>query len=176
MKTLYIVRHAKSSWNHPELQDEERPLMEKGKKRTRFIIDYLLQNGTSVDLIISSHAVRARETAKIIAHSLNYREDNIQISRNVYHGDEDSFYNLLYDLSENIGSVMVVGHNPAMTNFSNRFLRRKIDWLPTSAIVRVDFDTNAWTDIHKAGQKVVFYVTPKLLKEKKNRKGKNQVL
>ena len=67
MKTLYIVRHAKSSWDHPGLGDDQRPLLEKGKKRTKYVVDYFLENNCRPDLIISSHAVRAFETAKIIA-------------------------------------------------------------------------------------------------------------
>ena len=80
MKTLYIVRHAKSSWDQAGLADHQRPLLEKGKKRTKRIIDYLLENNIKADLIISSHAVRALETARIIGYALNYPVDEIRIS------------------------------------------------------------------------------------------------
>ncbi len=79
MKTLYIVRHAKSSWDHPGLGDDQRPLLEKGKKRTKYVVDYFLENNINPDLIISSHAVRAFETAKIIATSLDYPENKINL-------------------------------------------------------------------------------------------------
>ncbi len=90
MKTLYIVRHAKSSWNKVDMPDEKRPLMEKGKKRTKKVIDYLLANHIKVDYIISSHAVRAHETAKILAHALKYPIENIKIDSNIYHGNGDA--------------------------------------------------------------------------------------
>lgn len=170
MKELYIVRHAKSSWDFPDLPDEERPLLEKGKKRTKLVIDYLLENNISIDLIISSHAVRARETAAILAHALNYPEDNIMISKNVYHGNDESFFNLFYDLSNDIESVMIVGHNPTMTNFANRFLERKIDWLPTSGIVSVKFVTDNWNQVPLANKKVEFLITPKFVKDRNLRK------
>lgn len=173
MKTLYIVRHAKSSWDFPELPDAERPLLEKGKKRTRYIIQYLLDNKVNVDLIMSSHAVRAMETARIIAHSLNYNESRIQVSRSIYHGDDESYFDLLYDLSDSISSVMIVGHNPAMTNFANRLLSEPIDWLPTSAVVRVDFNADEWTGLPQAKHKVGFYITPKQIREQNNRKKRN---
>ena len=105
MKTLYIVRHAKSSWDHPGLEDHQRPLLEKGKKRTRYIIDYLLKNESKPGIIISSHAVRAHETAKIIANAFNYPENEIVISKNLYFCDLDSCYNLFFDLS---GKIVVI--------------------------------------------------------------------
>ena len=167
MKTLYIVRHAKSSWDHPGLADHERPILEKGKNRTKLICDYLLENNLTVDLMISSHAVRAHQTASIIADGLNYPEDNIQISTTIYHGDIDSLFNQLFELSNDINSVMLFGHNPTFTSLANYFLAKKIDWLPTSAIVSIEFDTDKWENFINARKKVKFVITPRLLKEKK---------
>jgi phosphohistidine phosphatase len=170
MKTLYIVRHAKSSWDSPGHEDHERPLLEKGKKRTKLVIDYLLENNVKVDLIISSHAVRARSTAIIIANALHYPENEIQISTRIYHGDMDSLFNLFYDLSDNIQSLMLVGHNPTFTSYANYFLKDKIDWLPTSGIVCIEFDTDKWEQLPLSGKKTKFVISPKLMKEKKKRK------
>lgn len=163
MKTLYIVRHAKSSWKYPELTDEERPLLEKGKKRTRKVIDYLLDKNTKVDLIISSHAVRALETARILAHALGYAEDNILISRQVYHASAEQLYDQFFDLSNEVENLMIVGHNPAFTSFANHFLDKKIDWLPTSGIVSVSFDTRLWVNINMAERSTNFVVYPREL-------------
>lgn len=169
MKTLYIVRHAKSSWDHPGLEDHERPLLEKGKKRTRYVVDFLLQNGTTIDLVMSSHAVRAHETARIIARALKYPEDKIMISRNIYFGYPDSFFDLFYDLADDVNSLMMVGHNPGFTTFANYFLEKKIDNLPTSGIVCITFDTDKWEDIHDSKRKVKFVVSPRMLREGKSR-------
>lgn len=163
MKTLYIVRHAKSSWKYPELPDDERPLLEKGKKRTRKIIDFLIEKDVKVDLIISSHATRALETAKIIGHAIGYPEDNIMISRQVYHSSADRLYDQFYDLNDKINSLMIVGHNPTLTNFANHFLDEKIDWLPTSAVVSVSFDTPHWVNVPLAKRTTNFVVAPKEL-------------
>jgi len=163
MKTLYIVRHAKSSWKHPELGDDERPLLEKGKKRTRKIINYLLEKDTSVDLIISSYAVRALETARIIAHAIGYPEDEIRISQQLYHASSERIYDQFFDLSDEISSLMIVGHNPTFTNFANQFLDDKIDWLPTSGVVSITFDTNTWTDVPLAKYKTNFVIYPKAI-------------
>ena len=170
MKTLYIVRHAKSSWDHIGLEDHERPLLEKGKKRTRYVVDYLTENNTSVDLIMSSHAVRAHETAKIIARALHYPEDEIMVSKNIYFGYPDRFFDLFYDLSSDVNSLMMVGHNPGFTIFANYFLDKKIDNLPTSGVVCISFDTDAWEDIHNSKRKVKFVISPRMLRERKSRK------
>ena len=170
MKTLYIVRHAKSSWDNPGLADHERPLLEKGKKRTKYVIDYMIENNIKVDLIISSHAIRAWQTASAIGNALNYPEDRIQISTAIYHGDVDSLMNHFFDLSDDVNSLMMVGHNPTFTTFANYFLHKKIDWLPTSGIVCIEFDTDKWDNVINAQKKAKFVITPRLLKEKKRRK------
>lgn len=169
MKTLYIVRHAKSSWDNQGLADHERPILQKGKNRTKLVGNYLVENDHTVDLIISSHAVRARQTASIIADALNYPEENIQISPAIYHGDIDNLFNQLYELPDGVNSVMLFGHNPTFTTFSNYFLSKSIDWLPTSAVVCIDFDTDRWENVINAQKKAKFVITPRLLKEKRKR-------
>ncbi|MCD4729486.1 MAG: phosphohistidine phosphatase SixA [Bacteroidales bacterium] len=170
MKTLYIVRHAKSSWDNPGLADHERPILEKGKNRTKWVCDYLIENDSRIDLIISSHAVRARQTATVIGNALNYPEDNIRISTTIYHGDIDSLLDHLSELQDDVNSVMMVGHNPTFTTFANYFLHKEIDWLPTSGIVCIEFDTDKWENFINAQKKAKFVITPRLLKEKKRRK------
>ena len=167
MKTIYIVRHAKSSWDFPHLNDHERPLIEKGKKRTRLINDYLINNKIQVDLMVSSHAVRAYETAAIIARSIGYPKESIRIDRMIYHANADRLIDQFYDLSNDINSVMLVGHNPTLTNFANQYLDKKIEWLPTSGVVCVNFKTDKWEDISLASFEPEFVITPKMLKTKK---------
>jgi len=165
MKTLYIVRHAKSSWDHPELDDSQRPLTEKGIKRTQLVINYLLANNVHVDLVLSSHAVRAHETAKIIANSLQYPKDKIVISEDIYFGSPDSFFDVLYGQENGVDSLMMVGHNPGFTYFANYFLEQKIDNLPTSGIVGITFDTNSWENIANSGRRVKFVISPKSVRD-----------
>ncbi len=170
MKTLYIVRHAKSSWDQAGLADHQRPLLEKGKKRTKLITDYLLENNIKADLIISSHAVRALETARMIGNALNYPVDEIQISTNIYHGDIDNLFDLFYDLSDDIESIMIVGHNPTITTFANYFLDEKIEWLSTSGVVCVEFNANKWDNVMDSEKEIKFMITPKLIKARKKQK------
>ncbi|MBN3035105.1 MAG: histidine phosphatase family protein [Bacteroidales bacterium] len=170
MKTLYIVRHAKSSWDHPELPDEARPLLEKGKKRTKLLIDFLLKNEVQVDMIMSSHAVRALETAKILAYALRYPEDKVQVSKSLYFTDEEGLFNVFFDLSNDITSLMIVGHNPTLTNFINRFMEHKIEWLPTSGVACFTFNIGSWAELSGSKGKLKFMVTPKTMKDKSKRR------
>jgi len=164
MKTVYIIRHAKSSWEHPHLGDHDRPLIGKGKKRTKLVGQFLVRNKISVDQIISSSAVRAYETAKIVARSIGYPAEDIQVDRGIYHTDVDSLVNGLYGLSNDIQSVMFFGHNPTFTYFANEWLDEKIDWLPTSAVAAIIFDTNNWEELANAKFETKFFVTPRMLK------------
>lgn len=163
MKTIYIVRHAKSSWNAMDMPDEQRPLLEKGKKRTKKVIDYLHKNQIKVDFIISSHAVRAQKTAKLLAHALKYPVSNIRIDSQIYHADGDDILNQFYGLPDHYDSVMIVGHNPSLTDFVNIFLKSPMDNLPTSGVVSFTFDTDNWEKMANTGRKTNFILFPKEL-------------
>jgi phosphohistidine phosphatase len=165
MKTIYIVRHAKSSWDLTELPDEMRPLMEKGKKRTKRVIDFFHKNNINVDYIITSHAVRAHETAKLLAYGLKYPFEDIKVDRQVYYADGDSILDQFYDLPERFNSIMIVGHNPTLTDLANRFLKNPIENLPTSGVVSITFSTDKWEEVPSASRKTNFILIPKELPE-----------
>jgi phosphohistidine phosphatase len=161
MKTIYIVRHAKSSWNMIDIPDEQRPLLEKGRKRTMKVIGYLLENNIKVDHILSSHAVRAFETAKMLADGLKFPVENIMVDSHIYHADGDKILDRFYDLPEGLNSVMLVGHNPSLTDFVNIFLKSPIENLPTSGVVSFSFETDNWEKLPAAGHKTNFILFPK---------------
>ncbi len=164
MKTIYLVRHAKAALGNPNNPDMDRPLLEKGLKRTKRIIDFLHSEMTSVDLIISSPAVRALETAKVLAYALNYPIEEIKQERAIYFGDAEKIGDQFYDISPSINYLMVVGHNPAITNFANLFLPHPIDYLSTSGVVCIELDTDNWEEVLIAKHNIKFLATPKMLK------------
>lgn len=165
MKTLYLLRHAKSSWQNPDLDDFERPLLEKGLKRSKLIIDYLMDHEIIVDLIISSPALRAQATAEIFARALNYPIDEIKKDKKLYFGDSDAYYEQFFDVPKHVNSMMLVGHNPSITNFANQFLEKKIDFLPTSGLVSISFDTDQWEKAGIAKRKINFVVYPRMFRK-----------
>jgi len=163
MKTLLIMRHAKSAWGSPDLADLDRPLLEKGKKRTKHIIDYLLKKQVKVDLLLTSPAVRSMETAIIMAHGLTIPESDIREEKLIYSADCDRLFDLFYDLPLPVNNLMIIGHNPTVTNFVNIYLDEKIDVLPTSGLVCLAFETDDWTQIASCMVRVEFIVFPKML-------------
>jgi phosphohistidine phosphatase len=164
MKTLYLVRHAKSSWSHPGLTDFNRPLIDTGIRRNRKIIRYLNEKSVSVDLIITSPAVRTLETAKLIAAGINYPIENICKEPVLYEAGLHDFLDVIYDTPDEINSLMVVGHNFTITHVANFFLGPEIEMLPTSGLVGISFDTEHWGGLASAMPKRLFVVFPKMLK------------
>ena len=140
--------------------------MDKGKTRTSKVSHALQKKKIKVDLIISSHAVRAIETSKILADGLQYPIEKIKIESTLYHSTGDGLYNLFFDLPEKYSSLMIVGHNPALTDFVNIFLHEKIENLPTSGVVSIGFDTDKWEEIPISKRKVNFALFPKSLTKK----------
>ena len=164
MKNLYLIRHAKSSWDHPGLKDIDRPLLQKGIKRTSKISAFLNREKATADLIISSPATRAYDTAKLIASGLGYAIEKIKIEKDIYFGDTESFFNAIYQVDNEINNLFIFGHNPTITQFANYFLHNKIDYLPTSGLANISFDTTNWTEIPKCKWEEKCVIFPKLLK------------
>jgi len=164
MKTLLIMRHAKSSWGSAALNDWERPLIEKGLFKTKKTTDYFIKENVSVDYIICSHAVRAKETAILVADAIGYKREDIFINNNIYNSDEESLITEVYGFPNDKDNILIIGHNPTFSQFANIFLSKKIDFLPTSAVVSVSFDTDKWEKIESSIKKVNFVIFPKKLK------------
>ena len=164
MKTLYLMRHAKASWEEPGVSDTDRPLVQKGLKKTNTIVDFLLKRETSIDLMISSPAVRAYETAKIVAAGLNYPINKIKTDRKIYDGYYDRILDIIYGTSNDLNSVMIFGHNPTITNLANLFLHPGMENMSTSCVVCLSFDTDKWESIPSCEAMQEFIVFPKMLK------------
>ncbi len=164
MKTLYLVRHAKSSWEEPGVSDFDRPLIPKGIKKTGLIVEFLLKRETMIDLVVSSPAVRAFETAKLIAAGLNYPVNKIKTDRKIYDGYYDRILDIIYGTSNEVNSLMIFGHNPTITNLANLFLHPGIEMMPTSCMVCLSFDTGKWEEIPSKEAIQEFVVSPKMLK------------
>jgi phosphohistidine phosphatase len=167
MKILYLFRHAKSSWDDTRLADEERPLTLKGIRKTILVSEYLKANGIKPGMIISSHAVRAFETAVLVAAGLGYPKDRIRVERKVYDGYYDRILDVIYSIPNEFETLMVIGHNPTITQLANLFLNPGIEPMDTSSVVAIRFDTDRWEGIPMCDASKEFVVTPKLLKNQK---------
>jgi len=128
------------------------------------VIEFLKKRGVRPDLILSSPAVRALETARLFAVGLDYPEKDIVVDRKIYDGYYDRLLDLIYETQNAIGSLMIFGHNPTITNLANLFLHPGIDELSTSSVVAIRFDTRQWEEIPNAKSRQLFIVSPKMLK------------
>ena len=163
MKYLYLVRHAKSSWDFPELTDFERPLNKRGKKNAPEMGLRLASRDLKLDAIVSSPANRAITTAKAIAEQLEYTLGDIIEDESVYHASGSTLIEIINQFSETWKTVMLVGHNPGFTDLAN-YLKEPdyyISNVPTCGVVAIEFTTNNWGDITKHSGRMLFFDYPK---------------
>jgi len=149
MKTLFLVRHAKSSRAEPVLSDKDRPLAERGERDAPEMAGRLARRGVNPDLIISSPAYRALATAKIIAKALDYKRKNIEIDDRLYPGQVSELLRMIRALDDTLERVMLLGHNPALAELAHH-LSHAITRMPTCAVVELGFDAKSWSEIHSA--------------------------
>jgi phosphohistidine phosphatase len=161
MKTLYLVRHAKSSWEDTALSDFDRPLNVRGKKDAPSMGYVLHQQGILPDLLLSSPAKRAYSTAKKIAKAIGYTKKDIQTDKNIYHAEPDQLLMTIQALPPAVDSVMLVGHNPGLTDLSNLLCRKHIDNIPTCGVVCIEFDVEKWNQVMSESGRFMFFDYPK---------------
>jgi phosphohistidine phosphatase len=161
MKTLYLARHAKSSWKYPNLDDFERPLNKRGRKNAPFMGKILKKLKVAPDLIISSPANRAAMTARIIAAKINYPLEKIRYSETIYEFRENALIHVIKQLDNSVNKAMVVGHNPAINGLANYIGDQPISNVPTCGIYCVDLDISSWAKICENCGKLIFFEFPK---------------
>jgi phosphohistidine phosphatase len=161
MKTLYLVRHAKSSWKYPNLDDFERPLNKRGRKNAPFMGKLLKKLKVAPDLVISSPANRAAMTARIIAAAINYPLENILYSETVYEFSENALIHVVKQIDDAVNKSMVVGHNPAINGLANYIGDQPISNIPTCGVFCVDLDISSWVKIEEHCGKLKFFEFPK---------------
>lgn len=143
MKELYIIRHAKSSWGNSQLKDFDRPLNERGLIAAPEMGDRLVHHGNVPDVIISSTAVRAITTAKLIEERFKSPLDIMEESK-LYHASTFSLLDIVNGISDKFDKVFLVGHNPGLTDFSEYLTNKHFGNLPTAAVVGIRFDFDSW--------------------------------
>ena len=145
MKTLIILRHAKSSWKDSSLADHDRPLNNRGKQDALRMGRLLLDQGLVPDRIISSTAKRARKTAKAVAKA-NHCEDKVELTPEFYHAGPGAYLAVLQNVSDDDQRVMVVGHNPGMEGLVTH-LTGRLETMPTAAIARISLPIERWKEL-----------------------------
>ncbi len=148
MKTLVLVRHAKSSWEY-DLPDRDRPLKNRGLKDANLVSKAFKKQGFVPQKIISSPANRAFTTCKIFMEKLSFPETVLEKNDALYDFGGNSVLNVLRSQSRELESIMIFGHNYAFTSIANNLGDRYIENLPTSGLVRIELDIDDWKDLKK---------------------------
>lgn len=146
MKTLYLVRHAKSSWDYGNVDDHDRPLKGSGISDAHLISHLLSKANDSPQALFSSPATRALHTAMIFARNLQFPFSAIEIRKELYMCSEERLLKLIKSVDDSIDSVMIFSHNPTITDFVNRCIEQRIDNVPTTGVVSFHFDISSWKD------------------------------
>lgn len=164
MKTLTIVRHAKSSWNHPELSDRQRPLNSRGERDAPVMGKRIVDHGIRPSLIITSPAKRAWTTAKIIATEIGYPAEFLQREDSLYLASLDDLLGAVVAQDTGFNSLMLVGHNPGLTEFANFLIPGLTNNLPTAGVVSVQIDRDDWNLYEQPPAELLAFDYPKLIK------------
>ncbi len=161
MKTLYMVRHAKSSWDNLSLTDHDRPLNNRGKRNAPEMGQRLKSKGILPDLLISSTAKRAKSTAKQISKKIGYSENDIEWTSDLYHANENSIVDLVRNQDDNHDTIMIFGHNPGFTDCLNLLSGAGIYNIPTCGVAVIDLDVKSWREVAPGRGSLIFYDYPK---------------
>lgn len=161
MKTLCLLRHAKSSWKEQGLSDFERPLNKRGKRDAPEMAGRLRERTFFPELILASPARRTRKTAEVFAVALGYPVGKIVWLEEIYHADLEGLLSILRGIEDGMARVLLVGHNPALTILAEWLSGERIGNIPTCGLLALDFSVLSWGKIERAGGRPLFYEYPK---------------
>jgi phosphohistidine phosphatase len=167
MHTLYLLRHAKSSWADPTLLDHERPLSPRGRRDAKRIADHLLRLGIAPALVLCSTSRRTRETLALVRPALD--ASTVSIESMLYAASAETLLERLHAVPEEVASVMLIGHNPGLEDLAvlvasdGPELGRLETKFPTAALATLTLPTATWQSLSEADAVLAAYVVPKEL-------------
>jgi phosphohistidine phosphatase len=162
MKTLLIIRHAKSSWLSDAENDFDRPLNERGKKEAPEMAKRLHKRIPDIACLISSPARRARKTAKYFAQEFGLTENDIRLVPELYYATTEAFFDVVSSINNFNQLAAIFSHNPGITEFVNLLTNNRIDNMPTSGIFAIRISIENWNDFRKGVKEFFFFDYPKL--------------
>ena len=160
MKNLYLLRHAKSSWDDFALKDVDRPLSTRGIQDADLMGNFFKSKRRGLDLVVSSPSRRTKET---LNHFFNKTTQNIIFDETIYHSSEQNIYSVLKYVEEDIKSLMIVGHNPSMHEFSESFSGQFIEKFSTCGLASFEFD-DEWSNVCEDSGTLIEFKIPSELR------------
>ena len=163
MKTIILVRHAKSSWDDFSLKDEERPLTDRGKKNAPDMAKRLLKRKIPIDAILSSPAKRAKSTADFFAKEYDIPKKKIYLIPELYMASNEAFVKTIRNAPDKADSIALFSHNNGITQFANTLSETRIDHMPTCSVFAVKADIDSWDQFEPGKNEFYFFDYPKSL-------------
>lgn len=155
------MRHAKSSWDFEELSDHDRPLNNRGRKDAPLMGRELMAREVTVDLILSSPAVRALTTATLVAKELEYDPEKIAVEEDIYKSNKHELLTVIKNIPNQFDKVLLVGHNNTQTELANMLSPELVPTMPTAAVVCLTFNCDTWAEIERKNAQFHFFDFPK---------------
>jgi phosphohistidine phosphatase len=161
MKTIIVVRHAKSSWAQPGLSDFDRPLNDRGKDDAPKMAKVLTKKNLKIDALVSSPAKRAYKTASIFRKGLDMKKTELTEAPALYEASVKTFYHVVENLNDDWKTVAIFSHNPGITEFINTFETHPIYNMPTCGVYAIQIKTDSWKDFEPSKKQFLFFDYPK---------------
>ncbi len=162
MKFIYLIRHAKSSWNIPNLDDFNRPLNKRGIENAKLMGKKLTELNCNPDYIISSSAIRTAETSAILSKATGYNFNKLVFTNALYETNLNEMIQIINKLPNHTKEVILISHNPTITKLSNYLTDDYIDHIPTCGIVKIELEIENWQHIIEGIGRKIFFIYPKM--------------
>lgn len=160
MKTLYLIRHAKSSWSNASLSDFDRTLNERGKQDAVTMGQRLKNQNIMPNCIISSSAKRTKKTSERISKVLGFNFADVEFKQELYHSSHLTLMRSLNNIKEKNDSVFIIAHNPGVSNFCDYLTHHTIDF-PTTGVAKITFEVDSWMEITSGSGILEWFDYPK---------------
>lgn len=160
MKTIFLNRHAKSSWDNPELDDFDRPLNQRGKTDAPIMASKFYEREKTIDLLVSSPAKRAFSTAKKFAKAFGIKKKDIQRDKNIYDASIPQLLKVINKLDDSKDRIMIFGHNTTFSEMVGYLCGYNV-FMATCAVVRIDFEIDSWEEVSQGNGQFIYLDYPK---------------
>jgi phosphohistidine phosphatase len=157
MKTLVLIRHAKSDWGFEGLEDIDRPLNERGYRDIDVMRNFLFNKMPKIEQFVSSSAIRAFTTAAMFARKYNYDVRRIELMPSIYHSPMQAYLEAIHGLNNELSTIAMFGHNPGITDIASSISDHDFENVATCGIVALQFDVENWNEIHEQSGELIFY-------------------
>ena len=161
MKELILIRHAKSSWSNPLLDDFERPLNKRGEKNAPFMAKVLKQKGLTPDLIISSPSIRTKQTLDYFIQEFDYKGEII-FEESIYEAPFENLLKVIKNIDDKYKTIFLFGHNPGLNDLVDFLIGNFEENIPTSGVLQLNFDIKKWENLKEKIGILEFFIYPKI--------------